>query len=56
MDLWPLREGARYFQEDPTHYGGLVNDTTPAMIAKCFGAISIVVPGIIVVSVGKIAL
>ena len=24
-----IREGARYFQEDPTHYGGLVNDTTP---------------------------
>ena len=24
-----LREGAHYFEEDPTHYGGLVNDTTP---------------------------
>ena len=28
MDLWPLGSGRgpRYFQEDPTHYGGLVND------------------------------
>ena len=24
-----LRKGAHYFQEDPTYYGGLVNDTTP---------------------------
>ena len=25
------REGARYFQEDPINYGGLVNDTTRAV-------------------------
>ena len=29
-----VKEGARYFQEDPTHNGGLVNDTTSGIILR----------------------